>query len=100
MFAKLLLIIVVMGATACALLVNRQQRIETAHETAMLHQELLEQQKRLWTMRTRIAQRSRPECVRLAVSELGGTWSPVVVVEPPAPLATELAGRPTPPGPS
>ena len=32
MFAKLLLIIIVMGATACALLVNRQQRIDTAFD--------------------------------------------------------------------
>ena len=49
MFTKLLLIIVVMGATACGLLVNRQQRIEAAHETALPEAEAAhEVVRRLW----------------------------------------------------
>ncbi len=100
MFPKLLLIIVVLGSTACALLVIRQQRIETAHRTALMHQELIEQQQRLWTMRAMIAARCRPECVRVAVSELGGAWSPVVGAEEQPSPATKLAGWSAPPGPS
>ena len=38
MFGKLLFIIMVVGATACALLVIRQQRIDTFHEMSAVHQ--------------------------------------------------------------
>ena len=79
MFAKLLLVILVMAATACVLLINRQQRIDTAHRTAQLHQELLRQQQRLWTLRRDLAIESRPDRLREAISEIGGQWSPIVI---------------------
>ncbi len=85
MFAKLLVIIIVMGATACALLVNRQQRIDTAHETARIHQEILRQQQRCWELRRDIAVESQPDRVRAALGEVGGTWLPIVIPTP-APL--------------
>lgn len=85
MFAKLLLIIIVMGATACALLVNRQQRIDTAHRSAQLHQEILRQRQQCWALRRDIAFESQPERVRAALAEIGGQWSPIVITEP-APL--------------
>ncbi len=76
MFAKLLLVVVVMGTTACGLLVNRQQRIETAHETVSLHQQILEQRQAVWALRWEIASRSRPDELRLAVKELEETLVP------------------------
>lgn len=79
MFAKLLLVILVMAATACALLVNRQQRLDTAHRTAQVHQELLKQQQRLWTLRRDIAIESQPDRIREAIGEIGGQWSPIVL---------------------
>ncbi len=79
MFAKLLLVILVMAATACALLVNRQQRIDTAHRSAQVHQELLRQQQRLWALRRDIAIESRPDRIREAIGEIGGQWSPIVL---------------------
>ncbi|MHC4080094.1 MAG: hypothetical protein ACYS15_00275 [Planctomycetota bacterium] len=79
MFAKLLLIIVVVGATACGLLVNRQQRIETAHETAMLHQQIVEQEQQIWKLRCEVSRRCRPQQLNLALARLGGSWAPVVV---------------------
>ena len=85
MFAKLLLIIIVMGATACALLVNRQQRIDTAHQAAQLHQEILRQRQQCWAIRRDLAFESQPERVRAALAEIGGQWSPIVITEP-APL--------------
>ncbi len=85
MFGKLLLIIIVMGATACVLLVNRQQRIDTAHRAARLHQEILRQQQQCWAIRRDIAFESQPERVRAALAEVGGEWSPIVIPEP-APL--------------
>lgn len=85
MFAKLLLIIIVMSGTACALLVNRQQRIDTAHRSAQLHQEILRQRQQCWALRRDIAFESQPERVRAALAEIGGQWSPIVITEP-APL--------------
>ncbi len=79
MFAKLLLVILVMAATACALLVNRQQRIDTAHRTARVHQQVLSQQQQLWTLRRDIAIESQPDRIREAVDEIGGVWSPIVI---------------------
>ncbi len=79
MFAKLLMVILVMAATACVLLINRQQRIDTAHRTAQVHQELLRQQQRLWTLRRDIAIESRPDRIREAIGEIGGQWSPIVL---------------------
>jgi hypothetical protein len=79
MFAKLLLIILVMGATACGLLVNRQHRIETAHETVALHKQLLGQQQRIWKLRCEVSRRCRPQQLNLALARLGGAWAPVVI---------------------
>ena len=78
MFAKLLLIIIVMGATACGLLVNRQQRIEAAHETAVLHQLLHEQEQQVWKLRCEVSRRCGPQQLNLALARLGGSWAPVV----------------------
>ena len=79
MFAKLLLVILVMAATACALLVSRQQRLDTAHRTAQVHRELLQQQQRFWTLRRDIAIESQPDRIREAIGEIGGRWSPIVL---------------------
>ena len=79
MFAKLLMVILVMAATACVLLINRQQRIDTAHRTAQVHQELLRQQQRLWTLRRDIAIESQPDRIREAIGEIGGQWSPIMI---------------------
>ena len=94
MFAKLLLIILITGATACILLVNRQQRIETANEIAHIHRSLLEHDQALWTVRNEVAARCQPDEVRLAIAELASTWRPI----PSAPRrdtrsATQLAAR-------
>ena len=79
MFAKLLLVILVMAATACALLVSRQQRLDTAHRTAQVHRELLKQQQRFWTLSRDIAVESQPGRISGAFGEIGGQWSPIVI---------------------
>ena len=74
MFAKLLLVITLIGATACVLLVNRQQRIETANDIAQIHRRLLEHDQALWAMRNEIASRCKPDDVRAAMSSLLSDW--------------------------
>jgi hypothetical protein len=93
MFAKLFLIIVVVGATACGLLVNRQQRIETAHETTVLHQQLLEQEQQIWKMRCEVSRRGGPQQLHFALARLGGSWAPVVVEPGGDPGLVELVSR-------
>jgi hypothetical protein len=88
MFAKLLIIIVAIGAAACALLVVRQQRVELAHDVAMTHNRLLQHESALWDLRTEIAARVRPGDVRLLVDRMGGEWSPI-------PASPELRHVPT-----
>ncbi len=74
MFTKLLLVITLIGATACILLVNRQQRIETANEIAQIHRRLLEHDQALWVMRNEIASRCTPDEVRAAIFNMHGDW--------------------------
>ena len=91
MFAKLVVVIVVMGATSAALLVARQQRIERARETALLHEEILAQQRRLQELRCQIAGRCRPEELHLDIGRLDGPWEPIVLEPPRPPTALALA---------
>ena len=86
MFTKLMMIIVAVGAVACALLVIRQQRIDTFHEMSQIHQRLLGHERTLWELRAGIAQRCRPSQVRLAVNQLGGEWMSI----PARPLRPDL----------
>lgn len=74
MFPKLLLIILAAGAIAAALLVNRQHRIDTAHEITGLHQRLTGQEQTLWKLETEIAHRLRPEEIRRELERMGGEW--------------------------
>jgi hypothetical protein len=94
MFAKLLLIIVVLGAAACALLVNRQQRIETAHQTAALHQQIIERQQEIRRLRCEVSRRGGPREVHEALARIGGSWSPIVAEPARGPAQVlELARR-------
>lgn len=77
MLPKLIMVILVVGATASALLVNRQQRIETFHEMSLIHHRLLDHETTLWQLRGQIANRCRPEQVRTAMTRLGGEWTPI-----------------------
>lgn len=74
MFPKLLLIILVAGAIAAALLVNRQHRIDTAHEITVLHERLTAKEQTLWRLETEIARRLRPEAIRRQLERMGGEW--------------------------
>ena len=77
MFAKLLFIIAAVCAIACALLVIRQQRIDTFHDMTQVHGRLLEHERTLWQMRAEIAERCRPSQVRLTMNGLHIEWAPL-----------------------
>jgi hypothetical protein len=77
MFAKMLLIIITLGALAATLLVIRQHRIDAAHEMSRIHGRLLEAERRLWDARERVASECTPEDIRLALSQVDGPWVPL-----------------------
>ena len=99
MFPKLLVIIVFVGATACALLVIRQQRIDTFHEISTVHHRLLAHERTLWELRGEIAERCRPSQVRLVMNRVGGDWAPIPAGPPNPQARLQLAANvnPTPP---
>lgn len=98
MFAKLLLIILTIILAAAALMITRQQRIDAMHEMSGLHQRLVEQEASLWILRSRIADRSRPQQVREAVERLGGEWIPIPnqPVRPASPAGGSFASQSNP----
>lgn len=74
MFWKLLLIILAAGVIAAALLVNRQHRIDAAHEIAGMHHRLTSKEQTLWKLEMEISRRLRPEDVREQLQQMGGEW--------------------------
>ncbi|MHC5004142.1 MAG: hypothetical protein ACYTJ0_13585 [Planctomycetota bacterium] len=84
MFGKLLLVILTALLTAAALLVTRQQRLETAHRASVIHRRLAEQERSLWELQSRIAAACRPESIRSAMERLDQAWEPIPAEPPPA----------------
>jgi len=77
MFGKLLLVILAAAFTAAALLVLRQERIDTAHEMSVVHRHMLEHERALWELQCEIARRCRPEEVRRMMDELEEQWTAI-----------------------
>ena len=77
MFAKLLLIILVAGATAGLLLVNRQHRLDAAHEMTDVHGRVVTHRRTLWHLRREIAERCRPDHVRVVIEGMDQRWVPI-----------------------
>ena len=77
MLGKLLLIILTAALTAAALLVIRQQRIDTAHRMSIAHQRMVDSQRALWKMQCEIAAQCRPEQVRQMMEQLDEKWTTI-----------------------
>jgi hypothetical protein len=77
MFGKLILVILTAAFTAAALLVLRQERIDTAHEMSTVHRQMLEHERALWELQCEIARLSRPEEIRRLMEQLNGPWTPI-----------------------
>jgi hypothetical protein len=70
-FGKLFLLILCVGVIAGVLLVNRQLRIQCAHELADAQRRVAQHDRTLWRLRAEIASRVTPERVQAAASRLG-----------------------------
>lgn len=71
MFGKLVFLIVGVGVVAGVLLVNRQLRIQAAHELADAQRRVAQHDRTLWRLRAEIASRVTPQRVEAAASGLG-----------------------------
>ncbi|MSR41395.1 MAG: hypothetical protein EXS10_05780 [Phycisphaerales bacterium] len=78
MFAKICIIILVLGATAGALLVNRQQRVDAAAEISRMHFKLHRHERAASRLRAEIATAVRPDQVRALLTSGGEKWEPIL----------------------
>ena len=97
MAAKLLLLILVAGATAACLLVIRHERIDTAYEMSRAHRQAMERQRTLWSLRSTIAQRVQPEEIERLMDEVSTDWS--TIHDDRSADAASATAPPTPPAP-
>lgn len=85
MFAKLVAVVVALGACGCTLLALRQSRLQVASEIAQTQIRINQEDERLWVLRARIAERVTPEQVE-QMANLVGPLRPLV-----APVVDEKA---------
>ena len=71
MFAKLVAVVVALGACGCTLLALRQSRLQVASEIAQTQIRINQEDERLWVLRARIAERVTPEQVEQMASLVG-----------------------------
>ena len=79
MFMKLLAIVFAVALIALLWLTMRQQRLETAHDIARVHQRLLQHETALWSLQADIAAHSRPEDIRRRMEALDVEWDALEV---------------------
>lgn len=100
MVAKLAVIIVAIGATFAALLVNRQQRIDAVAEIARAQLRVEAHRKTVLKLHAAVAEAVRPAELRMAIARSGVQWQPIPYRFDPVDRrlkrepATELAMRP------
>jgi len=87
-FAKLVAVVLALGACACALLALRQSRLEVASELAQTQLRIEREDERLWVLRARIAEKVTPSEVERMAAD-AGPLRPLVdpVLAPPKPSA-------------
>lgn len=90
MFAKVGVIVVFLGACACALLAMRQSRLQMASELAQAQLRIQSADERLLLRRAQIAERVTPQNVRKMAMKLG-PMNPIVGIEPTPPEPTAPA---------
>jgi hypothetical protein len=73
-FAKVVSIVMALGLTACAVLVQRQQRYELAKGISQTHWRILQQERDLLSLREQIARATSPTVLRTRVARLERDW--------------------------
>jgi hypothetical protein len=73
-FAKVVSIVIALGLTACAVLVQRQQRYELAKGISQTHWRVLQQERDMLALREQIARATSPAALRTRVAKLEREW--------------------------
>lgn len=81
MFAKLCVVILSIGAVACALLALRQSRLQSASELAQTQLRIMKLDQELCTLRARIGERVAPERIQEMAESLSD-MRPIVEEDP------------------
>jgi hypothetical protein len=74
LFAKVVSIVIALGLTACAVLVQRQQRYELAKDISQAHWRILQQERDMLSLREQIARATGPAALRRRVTKLERDW--------------------------
>ena len=93
MFAKLLTLIIVAGLTALALLLTRQEQIDTVHDITQLHHRIQQQRHAVWSIRNEIARACRPSVIEKFRAQAPDLWVDLSIPQPLLPpLMNQEAG--------
>ncbi|HYF13598.1 MAG TPA: hypothetical protein VD971_00850 [Phycisphaerales bacterium] len=90
MFAKLVTLIVALGVLGCALLAQRQARLQAASEAAQAQLRIRVADERLLRLRARVAARVSPQQVEVLASSIGPLRP--ATDDPPIEVARAAAG--------
>lgn len=71
MFAKLVVLILSLGAIACGLLALRQSRLQAASETAQVQLRISKHDEKLWALRSEIASKVAPQQIERMALDVG-----------------------------
>lgn len=91
MFWKLLTIIIVTGLVAAAMLVSRQERVDTVHAISRTHASIVSNRDTLWLLRARIAQRCKVAALREQLAAIDAQWSAIPASAADMPAAATAA---------
>ncbi len=81
MLAKVLFLILCIGASACSLLSMRQQRLDVVNDMAVIHRRMVQHDRALFELRTQIAQSLTLDRVATLASAMG-KLKPIGVDQP------------------
>ena len=94
MFAKVCFLVLAIGASACVLLTVRQQRLDAAHDMAIVQSRIVEHDRDLLRLRGDIAARMMPARIETLAMRLG-PLAPIGIdpASPAARAATAIAAN-------
>jgi hypothetical protein len=95
LFAKLVAVVLGLGACGCALLALRQSRLQVASELTQTQLRINGADERLWVLRARIGGRVTPEQVEQLAASIG-PMRPMAQPAPPQTVAMQPETRPRP----
>ena len=86
LFAKLVILLLVVVTVGCVLLSLRQQRFVISHEMAMEHQRIRHHQQLIWRHHATMIRHASPPSVSRAMQRMAGDFQPAATVRQAQPV--------------